>query len=69
AYLLWSWAERRLKEKFPERSLSDAMRSLENLAWVRFGTGKSVREWATRLTTEQEKVLAAVSAVKYVATY
>jgi len=69
AYLLWSWAERRLQEKYPERSLSEAMRSLENLAWVRFGTGKSIREWATRLTTEQEKVLSAVSAVQYVATY
>jgi hypothetical protein len=69
ACLLWSWAERRLREKYPERSLSDAMRSLENLAWVRFGAGKTLREWATRLTTEQEKVLAAVSAVQYVATY
>lgn len=31
AYLLWSWAERELQEKYPERSLSEAMRSLENL--------------------------------------
>ena len=69
AHLLWSWAERRLQEKYPERSLSHAMRSLKNVAWVRFGVGKSVRQWATRLTTEQEKVLATVSAVQYVATY
>jgi transposase len=69
AYLLWSWAERRLQGKYPERHLSEAMRSLENLAWVRFGTGKSIREWTTRLTAEQEKVLGAVSAVQYVATY
>jgi hypothetical protein len=69
SYLLWSWAERRLQGKYPERHLSEAMRSLENLAWVRFGNGKSIREWATRLTNEQEKVLGAVSAVQYVATY
>ncbi|MGI0156038.1 MAG: IS1634 family transposase [Thermoplasmata archaeon] len=69
AYLLWSWAERRLRGKYPNRHLSEAMRSLENLSWVRFGAGNSVREWATRLTTEQEKVLSTVGAVQYVATY
>ena len=68
AYPLWRWAERRLQERDLERSLSDAMRPLENLAWVRSGTGKSVWEWATRLTTEQENVLATVVAVQYVAT-
>ena len=69
AYLLWSWAERRLQAKYPERHLGEAMRSLENLAWVRFGAGKSIREWTTRLTAEQEKLLTAVGAVQYVATY
>jgi hypothetical protein len=28
-----------------------------------------VREWTTRLTEEQEKLLSAVGAVQYVATY
>ena len=69
AYLLWNWAERRLREKYPEYHLAEALRLLENVSWVRFGVGKSVREWATRLTEEQEKLLAAVRAVQYVATY
>lgn len=69
AYLLWSWAERRLREKYPEYHLGEALRLLENVSWVRFGAGKSVREWTTRLTEEQEKLLAAVGAVQYVATY
>ena len=63
AYLLWSWAERRLREKHPERSLADALRALESVAWVRIGTGKSVREWCTRLTGEQKELLAAVDAL------
>lgn len=62
AYLLWSWAERRLKEKYPEKSLCDALRSLEGVSWVRFGEGKFVREWMTRLTTEQKKLLSALGA-------
>jgi hypothetical protein len=69
AYLLWSWAERRLRKKYPERHLSEALRLLESVSWVRFGAGKSVREWTTRLTEEQEKLLSAVGAVQYVATY
>jgi hypothetical protein len=60
SYLLWSWAERRLQEKYPEKRLSEALRSLENFSWVRFGAGKSVKEWATRPTMEQEKILTAV---------
>ncbi len=60
AYLLWSWAERKLRAKYPERRLSDALRSLESLAWVRFGAGKSAREWNTRLTKDQRDLLSAV---------
>lgn len=65
AYLLWSWAERRLQEKYPERHLSEALRTLESVSWVRFGAGKSVREWCTRLTKEQKDVLAALGASQY----
>lgn len=65
AYLLWSWAERRLKEKYPERHLSEALRSLEGVSWVRFGMGKSVREWCTRLTKEQKDLLTALGATGY----
>ncbi len=62
AYLLWSWAERRLQEKYPERHLSEALRALESVSWVRFGSGKSVREWCTRLTKEQKDLLTALGA-------
>ena len=62
AYLLWSWAERRLKEKYPEKSLPEALRSLEHFSWVRFGAGNSIREWTTCPTIEQKKILSAVGA-------
>lgn len=65
AYLLWSWAERRLQEKYPERHLSEALRALESVSWVRFGAGKSVREWCTRLTKEQKELLATLGASEY----
>ncbi|MGH9919053.1 MAG: IS1634 family transposase, partial [Nitrososphaerales archaeon] len=65
AYLLWSWAERKLQEKYPERHLSGALRSLESISWVRFGAGKSIREWCTRLTEEQRDLLSALGGLPY----
>ncbi len=65
AYLLWSWAERKLQEKYPERHLAEVLRSLESVSWVRFGTGKSVREWCPRLTKEQKDLLSAVGGLDY----
>ncbi len=62
AYLLWSWAERRLQEKYPERHLSEVLRTLESVSWVRFGAGKSIREWCTRLSKEQKDLLIALGA-------
>lgn len=64
AYLLWSWAERKLRAKYPERRLSEALRALESLAWLRFGAGKSVREWNTRLTKEQRDLLSAIGGLE-----
>ena len=64
AYLLWSWAERKLRAKYPERRLSEALRTLESLSWVRFGAGKSVREWNTRLTKEQRDLLSAIGGLE-----
>ncbi len=69
SYLLWSWAERRLHDKYPGKSLPEALRLLEHFSWVRFGAGNSIREWSTRPTFEQEKILTAVGAIQYVATY
>ncbi len=68
AYLLWSWAERRLQERFPDRTLADAFRSLDTVHWIRFGAGKNVRDWATRLTSDQRKVLSATSSLQYLPT-
>ncbi len=65
SYLLWSWAERRLQKKYPTMRLSEAMRIVDNVSWVRFGAGKSVREWTTRLTTKQKEILSAVGALEY----
>ncbi len=65
ASLLWSWSEQTLQRKYPEMSLSEALSHLENVAWVRFGTGKSVREWSTRLTDEQKEIMSALGATDY----
>ncbi len=65
ASLLWSWSEQTLQRKFPEMSLSEALGHLENVAWVRFGTGKLVREWCTRLTGRDEEILSALGATRY----
>jgi hypothetical protein len=69
SYLLWSWAERRLKQKYPELGLSEAMRIVENVSWIKFGTDKFVREWTTRPTIRQEQILSAVGAIQYLARY
>ncbi len=55
-WLLWSWAERRLREKWPTLSLQKALESLDHLHLVRFGDEKRPREWVTRPTNEQAKI-------------
>ena len=75
AYLLWSWAERKLKEnlttmrtlrkKYTSLSLARALDIVEGVSWVRFGTGKSIRDWTTRLTEEQEEILKSLGATRY----
>ena len=65
ASLLWSWSEQTLQRKYPDRSLAEALGHLENVAWVRFGTGKSARERASRLTEEQKRILSALGAESY----
>ncbi|MHB1516535.1 MAG: IS1634 family transposase [Acidiferrobacteraceae bacterium] len=56
--LLWSWEERKLRKKYPRRTLEDALWSLRDVALVKIGSGKTVREFTTRLNTEQEELLA-----------
>ena len=65
ASLLWSWSEQTLKRKYPELSLTEALRSLESLAWVRSGSGKSAREWPMKPTDEQKELLSALGAMRY----
>ncbi|MFZ1023083.1 MAG: transposase [Thermoplasmata archaeon] len=65
ASLLWSWSEQTLKRKLPEMSLAEALGHLESVAWVRFGAGKSIREWSTQLTDEQNGILSALGATRY----
>ena len=57
AWLLWSWAERRLHEKTPKTSLDQALTTLESVHLVTFATKKHIHRWPTRLTGAQEKLL------------
>ena len=55
--LLWSWEERKLRKKYPRRTLEDALWSLRDVSLVRIGSGKTVREFATRLNTDQKELM------------
>jgi hypothetical protein len=46
-------------------SLDEAIRSLENISWVRFGAGKCIRDWVTRMTDQQEDLMKALGAEQY----
>lgn len=65
AYLLWSWTERKVKEKYPGMTMDETIRSIENVMVVKFGTDKLVREWSTRRTQEQEELLSAIGATRF----
>ena len=65
AYLLWSWAERKLREKYPAMTLTAALDLLENVEWVRFGEGKRIHEWTTARNKKQEQVLDALGATPF----
>lgn len=65
AYLLWSWSERKLRPKYPGMTLEEAFHTLGEVAWIRFGAGKSVRDWTTRPTEDQAGLLDALGATAY----
>ena len=65
AYLLWSWAERTVRDKFPGMKLQQALNSLSDVSIVSFRSNKSIHRWTTRLTEEQEKLLNLFGATKY----
>lgn len=65
SFLLWSWTECKLHKKYPAMSLDGAIRSLENISWVRFGAGKCIRDWVTRMTDQQEDLMKTLGAERY----
>ncbi|MGI0067682.1 MAG: hypothetical protein ACREB9_04575 [Thermoplasmata archaeon] len=56
----WPSAPSEVRKKFPTMKLPEALELLEGVSWVKFGAGKSIREWATRLTEVQEAILASL---------
>lgn len=49
----------------PRASLTEALRTLESLAWVRSGSGKSARVRPMKPNDEQKELLAALGATRY----
>ncbi|MBI5242666.1 MAG: transposase [Elusimicrobia bacterium] len=64
AYLLWSWAQQRLKEKYPSLTVTQALKLVGDVHAVRFQSGKRTLEWTTRRTPEQEKIMKLVGALR-----
>lgn len=64
-WLLWSWTERRLREKYPTLSLHQALESLENVHLVRFASKNGTHEWPTRPNAEQERLLKHLGGSKF----
>ncbi len=65
AYLLWSHVQERLAAKYPSLTVTKALELVEDIHLVRFEAGKQIREWATRRTPEQEKILKLVGATRF----
>ena len=65
AYLLWSWTERKLKKKYPDMSLPRILELVEDVSWVEFKSGKLTKEWVTRPTREQKKMLKYLGATHF----
>ncbi len=66
AYLLWSHVQERLCKKYPSMTVSKAVKLVEDVHLVRFKSGKQNLEWATRRSTEQERLLKLVGAQRLV---
>jgi len=65
AYLLWTMAERRLRKKFPDMTLEQALDIVEDVCFVRFRHGEFIRGWVTKLTEEQRRVLKLLGATRF----
>jgi hypothetical protein len=58
-------ANRLAELKSQMETQDEAIRSLENISWVRFGAGKCIRDWVTRMTDQQEDLMKALGAEQY----
>lgn len=65
AYLLWSHIQERLSEKYPSMTVSKALALLEDVHLVRFQTGKTISEWTTRCSREQDKIIKLLGAKRF----
>jgi hypothetical protein len=63
AYLLWSLAQQRLREKYPSLTVTQALKLVGDIHAVRFQSGKRVLEWTTKRTMEQNKIIKLVGAL------
>jgi len=57
AYLLWSWTERKLRETFPDMTLSQALDIVEDVNFVKFKTGRKMTAWITKLNKDQKEIM------------
>jgi hypothetical protein len=65
AYLLWSCARERIREKYPSLTVGKALSLLEDVHLVRVQSGKQTSEWTTRCSTEQDKLLKLLGAAQF----
>ena len=65
AYLLWSRAQERLREKYPSMAVTKAVALVEDVHLVRVQSGKKISEWITRRSKEQDKLLSLVGADEF----
>lgn len=65
AYLLWNWAERRLRAKYPEMPFEESVHTLGEVARIRCGARKSPQDSAANTTMEQADLLRARGVMDY----
>ena len=65
AYLLWSRAQERIRDKYPDLTVSRALSLVEDVHLVRVQMGKTTSEWTTRCSAEQTKLLKLVGASRF----
>ncbi|MHB1435323.1 MAG: hypothetical protein ACYCW9_04340, partial [Thermoplasmata archaeon] len=54
----------KFRKKYPSLTLWEALRLLDGISWVRFASGKRVREWTTQLNGDQETLYRALGVTR-----